>query len=85
MTHVSFVLNRGRYDLKLFPSFLQLHGKTFDYKIPYQTILRLFLLTHKDGRQMYFVVNFMLMLCIVFKSDKNQRIFLLIRTGGPSM
>ncbi|KAK3764831.1 hypothetical protein RRG08_041250 [Elysia crispata] len=48
---------RGRYDLKLFPSFLQLHGKTFDYKIPYQTILRLFLLTHKDGRQMYFVVS----------------------------
>lgn len=48
---------RGRYDLKLFPGFLQLHGKTFDYKIPYQTILRLFLLPHKDGRQMYFVVS----------------------------
>ncbi|GFN86488.1 fact complex subunit ssrp1 [Plakobranchus ocellatus] len=48
---------RGRYDLKLFPSFLQLHGKTFDFKIPYQTILRLFLLTHKDNRQMYFVVS----------------------------
>lgn len=48
---------RGRYEIKLFPTFLQLHGKTFDYKIPYTTILRLFLLPHKDGRQMYFVVR----------------------------
>uniref|UniRef100_A0AAZ3S9I1 FACT complex subunit SSRP1 n=1 Tax=Oncorhynchus tshawytscha TaxID=74940 RepID=A0AAZ3S9I1_ONCTS len=31
-----------------------LHGKTFDYKIPYTTALRLFLLPHKDQRQMYF-------------------------------
>uniref|UniRef100_A0A8C7FW72 FACT complex subunit SSRP1 n=1 Tax=Oncorhynchus kisutch TaxID=8019 RepID=A0A8C7FW72_ONCKI len=31
-----------------------LHGKTFDYKIPYTTVLRLFLLPHKDQRQMYF-------------------------------
>ena len=48
---------RGRYDIKLYPTFLQLHGKTFDYKIPYTTILRLFLLPHKDGRQMFFVVR----------------------------
>ena len=36
---------------------MQLHGKTFDYKIPYTTILRLFLLPHRDGRQMFFVVS----------------------------
>lgn len=48
---------RGRYDVKIYPSFLQLHGKTFDYKIPYTTILRLFLLPHKDGRQMFFVIS----------------------------
>ncbi|XP_046343338.2 FACT complex subunit SSRP1-like [Haliotis rufescens] len=48
---------RGRYDLKMYPTFLQLHGKTFDYKIPYTTVLRLFLLPHKDGRQMFFVVS----------------------------
>uniref|UniRef100_A0A0B7A0T5 FACT complex subunit SSRP1 n=1 Tax=Arion vulgaris TaxID=1028688 RepID=A0A0B7A0T5_9EUPU len=57
LSEVQCLTPRGRYDLKLFPGFLQLHGKTFDYKIPYQTILRLFLLPHKDGRQMYFVVS----------------------------
>ncbi|GAB6029829.1 hypothetical protein CHUAL_005538 [Chamberlinius hualienensis] len=48
---------RGRYDIKIFPSFVQLHGKTFDYKIPLTTVLRLFLLPHKDQRQMFFVVS----------------------------
>ncbi|XP_012942968.2 FACT complex subunit SSRP1 [Aplysia californica] len=57
LSEVQCLTPRGRYDLKLFPGFLQLHGKTFDYKIPYQTILRLFLLPHKDGRQMYFVIS----------------------------
>ncbi|CAL1275119.1 unnamed protein product [Larinioides sclopetarius] len=48
---------RGRYDIKVFPTFIQLHGKTFDYKIPTTTILRLFLLPHKDNRQMFFVLS----------------------------
>lgn len=48
---------RGRYDIKIFPTFVQLHGKTFDYKIPLPSILRLFLLPHKDGRQMFFVLS----------------------------
>ena len=48
---------RGRYDIKLFPSFIQLHGKTFDYKIPLTTVLRLFRLPHRDGRQVYFVLS----------------------------
>ncbi|XP_063972147.1 FACT complex subunit Ssrp1 [Diachasmimorpha longicaudata] len=48
---------RGRYDIKIFQSFFQLHGKTFDYKIPMSTVLRLFLLPHKDNRQMFFVVS----------------------------
>lgn len=48
---------RGRYDIKLFPSFIQLHGKTFDYKIPLTTVLRLFRLPHKDGRQVFFVMS----------------------------
>uniref|UniRef100_A0A0E9TZ91 FACT complex subunit SSRP1 n=1 Tax=Anguilla anguilla TaxID=7936 RepID=A0A0E9TZ91_ANGAN len=25
---------RGRYDIRIYPTFLHLHGKTFDYKIP---------------------------------------------------
>uniref|UniRef100_A0A9J7ZEN9 FACT complex subunit SSRP1 n=1 Tax=Cyprinus carpio carpio TaxID=630221 RepID=A0A9J7ZEN9_CYPCA len=48
---------RGRYDIRIYPTFLHLHGKTFDYKIPYTTVLRLFLLPHKDQRQMFFVVT----------------------------
>jgi len=48
---------RGRYDIKIFPSYLHLHGKTFDYKIPASSIMRLFLLPHKDQRQTHFVVN----------------------------
>ncbi|KAI1292060.1 FACT complex subunit SSRP1 [Halotydeus destructor] len=48
---------RGRYDIKLYPTFIQLHGKTFDYKIPLTTVLRLFRLPHKDGRQVYFVLS----------------------------
>lgn len=48
---------RGRYDIKVYSSFFQLHGKTFDYKIPASTVLRLFLLPHHDKRQIFFVVS----------------------------
>ncbi|XP_029347227.1 FACT complex subunit Ssrp1-like [Acyrthosiphon pisum] len=48
---------RGRYDIKVFQTFFQLHGKTFDYKIPMNTVLCLFILPHKDGRQIFFVVS----------------------------
>ncbi|KAL2077845.1 hypothetical protein ACEWY4_027349 [Coilia grayii] len=46
---------RGRYDIRIYPTFLHLHGKTFDYKIPFTTVLRLFLLPHKE--QMFFVIS----------------------------
>ncbi|CAG9533884.1 unnamed protein product [Cercopithifilaria johnstoni] len=48
---------RGRYDIKVYQNYLSLHGKTYDYKIPIRTIMRLFLLPHKDGRHMYFVIS----------------------------
>lgn len=48
---------RGRYDIKLFNTFFQLHGKTFDYKIPMSTVLRLFALPHRDNRQIFFVIS----------------------------
>lgn len=51
------VFHSGRYDIKIFQSFFQLHGKTFDYKIPMSTVLRLFLLPHKDNRQMFFILS----------------------------
>ncbi|KAL3288710.1 hypothetical protein HHI36_003145 [Cryptolaemus montrouzieri] len=48
---------RGRYDIKMFSTFFQLHGKTFDYKIPMSTVLRLFILPHRDQRQIFFVIS----------------------------
>ncbi len=57
LTELNCITPRGRYDVKFFTDFVDFHGKTFDYKISYDHILRLFLLPHKDGRQMYFVVS----------------------------
>jgi structure-specific recognition protein 1 len=57
LTELNCLTPRGRYDVKFFTDFLDLHGKTFDYKISYEHILRLFLLPHKDNRQMYFMVS----------------------------
>jgi len=54
---ISCLSPRGRYFIKIFPTYVHLHGKTFDYKIPAATMVRLFLLPHKDGRQMHFAVN----------------------------
>ena len=48
---------RGRYYIKIFPTYIHLHGKTFDYKIQVQAVMRLLLLPHKDQRQMHFAVN----------------------------
>jgi len=56
LTDLNCITPRGRYEFKFFTDFVDLHGKTFDYKISYDHILRLFLLPHKDGRQMYFVI-----------------------------
>ena len=47
---------RGRYDMDMFPTFLRLRGKTYDYKIVYQSISRLFLLP-KDDQQVLFIVG----------------------------
>ncbi|KAG9511046.1 FACT complex subunit SSRP1, partial [Fragariocoptes setiger] len=56
-TELQCLTPRGRYDIKIFPSFIQLHGKTFDYKIPINSVLRLFELQHKDGRQVFFILS----------------------------
>ena len=53
----SFLAHRGRYTIKVYPTFLGAHGKTFDYKIPFSSITSLFLLPHNDQRQMFFVVS----------------------------
>jgi structure-specific recognition protein 1 len=47
---------RGRYDMDMFPEFLRLRGKTYDYKILYSSISRLFLLP-KDELHVLFIVS----------------------------
>ena len=47
---------RGRYDVIMFPDFLRLRGKTYDYKIEYTKISRLFLLP-KDDLHVLFIVS----------------------------
>jgi len=54
---MKFLTPRGHYDVRMYPKFIQLHGKTYDYKITYTSILRLFLLPNKDHRQMFFVIS----------------------------
>jgi structure-specific recognition protein 1 len=47
---------RGRYDVDMFPEFLRLRGKTYDYKILYTSISKLFLLP-KDDLHVLFIVS----------------------------
>ena len=47
---------RGRYDVDLYHDFFRLRGKTYDYKIIYSTIQRLFLLP-KDDLHVLFIVS----------------------------
>lgn len=53
---VLIVTPRGRYDVDMFPDFLRLRGKTYDYKIAYPSIQTLFLLP-KDEMHILFVVR----------------------------
>ncbi|KAF1743610.1 hypothetical protein MXB_3766, partial [Myxobolus squamalis] len=46
----------ARIKRSIYPSFLELHGKTFDFKIPHATILRIFCLFHSEKKN-YIVVN----------------------------
>ncbi|KDN51305.1 FACT complex subunit POB3 [Tilletiaria anomala UBC 951] len=48
---------RGRYDIDMFSSFLRLRGKTYDYKVLYSSITRLFLLPKPDDVHVQFVVG----------------------------
>ncbi|KAJ2126775.1 FACT complex subunit [Coemansia sp. RSA 921] len=48
---------RGRYNIDLFSGFLRLHGKTYDYKISYQQVQRLFLVSKPDELHMMFIVG----------------------------
>lgn len=48
---------RGRYDIDMYSNFLRLRGKTYDYKVLYSSIQRLFLLPKPDDIHFNFVVQ----------------------------
>lgn len=48
---------RGRYDIDMFPTFLRLRGKTYDYKVLYNSITQLFLLPKFDENHIQFIVS----------------------------
>ncbi|XP_019850912.1 PREDICTED: FACT complex subunit SSRP1-like [Amphimedon queenslandica] len=56
-TEMHCLTPRGRYTIKVYPTFLGAHGKTFDYKIPFSSITRLFMLPHNDGRHLFLVLG----------------------------
>ena len=39
--NVRFSVPRGNHDIELYPTFMRMHGKTFDHKILYQSLQRL--------------------------------------------
>ncbi|KAH3674615.1 hypothetical protein WICMUC_003161 [Wickerhamomyces mucosus] len=47
-TDILFLTPRGRYDVDLYPTSLRLRGKTYDHKIQYQQIERIFSLPKPD-------------------------------------
>ncbi|OLY83941.1 FACT complex subunit POB3 [Smittium mucronatum] len=48
---------RGRYTIDMFKNFLRLRGKTYDYKILFDHISRLFLVTKPDGLHVILVIS----------------------------
>jgi len=54
---VNCLTPRGRYDIKMFPKFIQLHGKSFNFNIPIESVTKLFLLPHSDGNHHFFLVS----------------------------
>eukprot|EP00741_Cyanophora_paradoxa_P002467 tig00000076_g2391.t1 len=54
---VGMLTPRGRYELEMFPTFLRLHGKSYDYKVLYSSIERLFVLPKPDKNHVFFVIS----------------------------
>ncbi|KAI9306000.1 FACT complex component Pob3 [Cunninghamella echinulata] len=48
---------RGRYNIDMYQDFLRLRGKTYDYKILYSNIIKLFLLLKPDEVHVLFVMG----------------------------
>jgi len=44
LPELPIITPRGRYDVEIFPSFFKLHGKSYNFKVNYGSIVRLFAL-----------------------------------------
>ena len=56
LTEIQCLTPRGRYEMNLTKKFFTFRGKTYDYKIPYNTIRHLFLLPKPDDVHLLFIV-----------------------------
>jgi len=54
---VPVLVPRGRYDVEMFGTFLEMHGKSMDYKIKYSSIVRLFQLPRPDRQNIMLVIS----------------------------
>ena len=53
----TFLQPYGRYRIEMYQSFLRLYGKTYEYKVMYKSINRLFLLEKPDQQHVAFVIS----------------------------
>ena len=51
------IVDRGKYDMEMFDQFLTLRGQSYNYKIPYSTVSRLFLLPRPGQTMISFVIS----------------------------
>lgn len=51
------IVPRGRYNLEMGATFLRLHGKSYDYKILYTQLVKLFMVPKADDTHIFFVLN----------------------------
>lgn len=56
-TDILFLTPRGRFDIDLYPSYLRLRGKTYDHKIQYRQVERIFSLPKPDDIHHLMVIH----------------------------
>ncbi|KAJ8906504.1 hypothetical protein NDN08_002997 [Rhodosorus marinus] len=54
---VPVIVPRGRYDVDLFQNYFKMHGKSYDFKVLYSSVSRLFLLPKPDEVHIAFVAS----------------------------
>eukprot|EP01111_Echinosteliopsis_oligospora_P012040 TRINITY_DN4092_c0_g1_i1.p1 TRINITY_DN4092_c0_g1~~TRINITY_DN4092_c0_g1_i1.p1 ORF type:complete len:540 (+),score=113.61 TRINITY_DN4092_c0_g1_i1:21-1640(+) len=57
LPHIPLLTPRGKYDIELFPTFMKLHGISYDYKIAYDSVARLFQLPKPDQTHVFFIAS----------------------------